>query len=49
VAYVGFLLPSVLAAVAELAPYAVLLGGVALVTLACTGVVVASSRRHLPA
>jgi hypothetical protein len=49
VAYVGFLLPSVLAAVAELAPYAVLLGGVALVTLACTGVVLASSRRHLPA
>jgi predicted MFS family arabinose efflux permease len=49
VAYVGFLLPAVLAAIAELAPYAVLLGGVALVTLACTGIVLASSRRHLPA
>ena len=49
VAYVGFLLPSVLAAIADLAPYAVLLAGVALITLACTGVVLASSRRHLPA
>jgi Na+/melibiose symporter-like transporter len=49
VAYVGFLLPSILAAIASLAPYAVLLAGVALITLACTGGVVASSRRHLPA
>jgi hypothetical protein len=49
VAYVGFLLPSLLAAIADLAPYAVLLAGVALITLACTGVVLASSRRHLPA
>ncbi|MGC4941836.1 MFS transporter [Kribbella sp. DT2] len=48
-AYTGFLLPTVLAAVAGLAPYVVLLGVVALVTLACTAVVLASSRRHLPA
>jgi predicted MFS family arabinose efflux permease len=48
-AYVGFLLPTVLAAVAGLAPYVVLLGAVAAVTLACTVVVLASSRRYLPA
>lgn len=48
-AYTGFLLPTVLAAVADLAPYVILLGAVAVVTLACTAVVLASSRRHLPA
>jgi hypothetical protein len=48
-AYVGFLLPTVLAAIAGLASYVVLLAVVAVITLLCTGVVMASSRRHLPA
>ena len=48
-AYVGFLLPTVLAAIAGLAPYVALLSVIAVITLACTGVVLASSRRYLPA
>jgi hypothetical protein len=48
VAYSGFLLPAVLATVAGLASYTVLLAVVALITLGCTVVVTASSRRHLP-
>lgn len=48
-AYAGFLLPTLLAAIAGLASYVVLLAGVAVITLACTAVVLASSRRHLPA
>ncbi len=48
-AYVGFLLPTLLAAIAGLASYVVLLAGVAVITLACTAIVLASSRRYLPA
>jgi hypothetical protein len=48
-AYTGFLLPTVLAAVAGLAPYVILLAVVAACTLSCTAVILASSRRHLPA
>jgi MFS family permease len=47
-AYVGFLLPSVLTLLSGVAGYPVLLGCLVLVALAGTGVVVRHSRTHLP-
>ena len=46
--YLGFLLPTVLAALAPLASYAVMLGVVTLVALACLMIIVRGSRAHLP-
>ncbi|WP_020658491.1 MFS transporter [Amycolatopsis benzoatilytica] len=47
-AYVGFLLPSLLAALNGVAGYPVLLAGVAVIAIAGTLVVARHSRRHLP-
>lgn len=47
-AYVGFLLPAVLAGLARWVGYPELLGALAVIALLCTAVVAASSRRHLP-
>ncbi|MFC5947262.1 MFS transporter [Pseudonocardia lutea] len=47
-AYVGFLLPSVLAVLSGVASYPVLLGCLVLVALGGTAVIVRHSRRHLP-
>lgn len=48
-AYVGFLLPSILAVLSGVASYPVLLGCLVLVALGGTAVVLRHSRRHLPA
>jgi hypothetical protein len=48
-AYLGFLVPSILAVLSALAGYAVLLGCLALVALVGGAVVVRHSRSHLPA
>ncbi|MFC4948239.1 MFS transporter [Pseudonocardia sp. GCM10023141] len=48
-AYIGFLLPTVLALLARVASYPVLLGCLALVALAGTAVILRHSRAHLPA
>jgi hypothetical protein len=48
-AYVGFLVPSLLALLDGLASYPVLLGGLALVALAGTATILRHSRAHLPA
>jgi MFS family permease len=47
-AYIGFLLPSLLAALSGVAGYPVLLGGLVLVALAGTLVIARNSRSHLP-
>jgi MFS family permease len=47
-AYVGFLLPTVLAALSGLASYPVMLGALALIALAGTAVIASSTRAHLP-
>lgn len=47
-AYVGFLLPSVLAALGELVSYAVLLSCLGVLALAATLFITRHSRRHLP-
>ncbi|GAA4542639.1 MFS transporter [Pseudonocardia xishanensis] len=47
-AYVGFLLPSVLALLAGVASYPALLGALVVVALAGTAVIARSSRSHLP-
>jgi MFS family permease len=47
-AYVGFLVPSLLAVLSGIASYPVLLGCLALVALAATTVIVRHSRVHLP-
>jgi hypothetical protein len=47
-AYVGFLVPSLLAVLSGVASYPVLLGCLALVALAGTAVIVRHSRAHLP-
>ncbi|WP_328608437.1 MFS transporter [Amycolatopsis sp. NBC_00345] len=47
-AYIGFLLPSLLAALSGVAGYPVLLGGLAVVALAGTLVIARHSRSHLP-
>ncbi|HEX4246854.1 MAG TPA: MFS transporter, partial [Pseudonocardia sp.] len=47
-AYVGFLLPSALAALSRVASYAILLSSLALIALAGTAVIARHSRRHLP-
>jgi MFS family permease len=47
-AYVGFVLPSVLAALSDVASYAVLLSALAVVALLGTLVIVRHSRAHLP-
>ncbi|WP_433507158.1 MFS transporter [Pseudonocardia halophobica] len=47
-AYVGFLLPSILAVLSGVASYPVLLGCLVLVALGGTAVVLRHSRRHLP-
>lgn len=47
-AYLGFLLPSVLAVLSGVAAYAVLLGGLAVVALGGAAVVLRHSRSHLP-
>jgi MFS family permease len=47
-AYIGFLIPSVLAGLNHWLPYPVLLGGVALIGLACTVSIASASRKHLP-
>ncbi|HEY3708907.1 MAG TPA: MFS transporter [Amycolatopsis sp.] len=47
-AYIGFLLPSLLAALSAVAGYPVLLGGLAVVALAGTLVIARHSRSHLP-
>lgn len=48
-AYVGFLLPSVLALLSDVASYPVLLTALVCVALAGTAVILRHSRRHLPA
>jgi MFS family permease len=48
-AYVGFLLPTLLALLSRVAPYPVLLAGLALVALAGTAVIVRHSSSDLPA
>jgi len=47
-AYVGFLLPSVLAALSRVASYAILLSSLAVLAMAGTAVIARHSRRHLP-
>jgi hypothetical protein len=47
-AYVGFLLPSVLALLSGVASYPVLLGGLVVVAAAGTAIIARHSRRHLP-
>jgi MFS family permease len=47
-AYVGFLLPSALAALSRVASYAILLSALAVIALAGTAVIARHSRRHLP-
>jgi MFS family permease len=47
-AYVGFLLPTVLAALSGVAGYPVLLGGLVVIALAGTTLIAVSSRAHLP-
>jgi MFS family permease len=47
-AYVGFLLPTLLALLSRVATYPVLLGGLALTALAGTAVILRHSRSHLP-
>ncbi|SEP01997.1 MFS transporter [Amycolatopsis saalfeldensis] len=47
-AYIGFLLPSLLAALSGVAGYPVLLGGLVIVALAGTLVIARNSRSHLP-
>ncbi|MCE0763682.1 MFS transporter [Pseudonocardia kujensis] len=47
-AYVGFLLPSILAVLSGVASYPVLLGCLVLVALGGTAVILRHSRRHLP-
>jgi MFS family permease len=47
-AYVGFLLPAVLAVLSGVASYSILLGCLALVALAGTAVIIRHSRRDLP-
>lgn len=47
-AYVGFLLPAVLAVLSGVASYPILLGCLALIALAGTAVIVRHSRSHLP-
>ena len=47
-AYIGFLLPSLLAALSGVAGYPVLLGGLLIVALAGTLVIARNSRSHLP-
>ncbi|WP_433275617.1 MFS transporter [Pseudonocardia xinjiangensis] len=47
-AYVGFLLPTVLAALSGLASYPVMLGALALIALTGTAVIASSTRAHLP-
>jgi MFS family permease len=48
VAYLGFLLPTVLAALSGVAGYPVLLGGLVVVALAGTTLIAVSTRAHLP-
>jgi MFS family permease len=47
-AYIGFLLPTLLAALSGVAGYPVLLGGLAVVALAGTTLIATSTRAHLP-
>jgi MFS family permease len=47
-AYVGFLLPTMLAALSGLASYPVMLGALALIALAGTAVIASSTKAHLP-
>jgi MFS family permease len=46
--YLGFLLPTVLAALAPIASYTVMLGAVTLVVLGCLLTITVASRSHLP-